>query len=345
LFRSLATDLAAGVFNGSENLYMRDLGQGKTYALTSGGFSSAAMTRDGRFVTYGDTSGRLFVWNSSSGSVTYSQTVAGGLRSVAISPDGNKVVYWTAATPQQLVFVDTVAKTNWVVDAASPASKAGLRFSADSRYLTYAATPAAETTSQVYLYDFQSALHIRISRDLAGAGSANGASDQPEISPDGRFVAFRSAASDIVANDTNGVPDLFLFDQATQTTTLLSASESGTGTANNRSAVPLFAPDGQTLVFQSWASDLTSQDFNQSDDIFAATLLYAGISASTGSTQGFQLSWPAMPGKNYRVQFKAALSDAAWIDVSGSITNFDTKDIFFDSAPATAQRFYRVLAY
>ena len=49
-----------------------------------------------------------------------------------------------------------------------------------------------------------------------GGGPANGASIAPSLSGDGRFVAFRSDASNLVGDDTNGVTDLFVRDNATR---------------------------------------------------------------------------------------------------------------------------------
>ena len=63
---------------------------------------------------------------------------------------------------------------------------------------------AAPATAQV----------VRISVSPAGAES-NGPSTAPAISGDGRFVAFASAASNLVADDTNGLPDIFLRDRDT----------------------------------------------------------------------------------------------------------------------------------
>ncbi len=39
------------------------------------------------------------------------------------------------------------------------------------------------------------------------------ASENPAITPDGRFVAFWSSASDVVPGDTNGAEDVFVFDR------------------------------------------------------------------------------------------------------------------------------------
>jgi hypothetical protein len=44
----------------------------------------------------------------------------------------------------------------------------------------------------------------------SGGAPANDGSFDPVISADGRFVAFYSSASNLVAGDTNGMPDVFL---------------------------------------------------------------------------------------------------------------------------------------
>ena len=90
---------------------------------------------------------------------------------------------------------------------------------------------------------------------LAGAGDGGKRAD-------GRFITYRSFASDLVPGDTNGVPDVFFYDRLAGSTSLLSLSAWGDYPANNRSGYPVFSGDSQTVVFQSWASDLASQDFN-----------------------------------------------------------------------------------
>jgi hypothetical protein len=98
------------------------------------------------------------------------------------------------------------------------------------------------------------------------------------------------------------------------------------------------------LYFESFASDLIQQDFNQARDVFAVTLLCAGI-APAGFGQGFSISWPTDPGKNYRLQFKNSLTDTDWQNATGTITNLGIKAYFNDFAPGSAQRFYRLLSY
>ena len=65
--------------------------------------------------------------------------------------------------------------------------------------------------SDIFVRDLQAGTNILVS--VAGDGSwANGASTDPVMTPDGRFVAFVSAASNLVANDTNGLADVFVRD-------------------------------------------------------------------------------------------------------------------------------------
>ena len=105
------------------------------------------------------------------------------------------------------------------------------------------------------------------------------------ISPDGRFVAYRSAADNLVAGDTNGVPDIFLYDRLNGTTTLLTTNRFGHGSADNRSLTPVFSADGGTLAFVSWASDLIPNDFNSSADIFA-------LDVYNGTIEELRSRWP-----------------------------------------------------
>src|SRR5579883_2700434 len=67
---------------------------------------------------------------------------------------------------------------------------------------------------------------ILVSRS-AGAGGATSEAAQPSISADGRYIAFWSDAPDLVAGDTNGVSDVFVFDTFGGTTLRASVSAGG----------------------------------------------------------------------------------------------------------------------
>ena len=280
LFRSLATDLASGSFSsGYDNLFVRDLQAGTNYALTHTPASSTytpvgVMTSDGRFVAFcGSLSGSsplVYVWDTQAALLVYTNTLS-GVSNLAVSADGNRIAYVTNNT---LGALDRVAKSSWTIGTLASTAHRGPRFTGDGRWLVYVA--AASSTNQVYLYDLLYRTNFLVSHAYNSAGGAYGASDWPEISSDGRFVAYRSAASNIVTGDTNGVPDIFLYDRLTNLTTCLSVNRFGTGAGDSRSLAPAFSGDGQTLVFQSWASDLVAQDFNQSSDLFAYGLDLSG---------------------------------------------------------------------
>jgi hypothetical protein len=220
------------------------------------------------------------------------------------------------------------------------AAQSGLQFSSSGNRLVY--SRPINLLNQVYLYDFQTGISRMISRTVL-LGEPMAPSDSPDISADGRFVVYRSFATDIVPLAvTNGTPNLFLYDSQTDSNGLLSESRYHLGYADNRSASPIFSGDGRTLVFQSVASDLTS-DFNHSTDVFALALLYGSITAGLPG-QAPTISWPTRPGETYHVQFKNTLTDPNWQEVGGVITVTENWARLTDPAPSAAQRFYRVVA-
>jgi hypothetical protein len=105
-----------------------------------------------------------------------------------------------------------------------------------------------------------------ISTSLSGT-SGNGDSVGWSITPDGRYVAFYSRASDLVTNDTNNRYDVFVRDRETRTTELISVSMSGTS-GNNDSEVSAISADGRYVAFQSVANNLVPGDTNGRRDIF-----------------------------------------------------------------------------
>jgi Tol biopolymer transport system component len=83
--------------------------------------------------------------------------------------------------------------------------------------------------SDIFVRDLLAGTNILVS--VASDGSwGNGASTDPVMTPDGRFVAFISAASNLVPNDTNGISDIFVRDLLNGTTTLVSVGATGNAT-------------------------------------------------------------------------------------------------------------------
>lgn len=108
---------------------------------------------------------------------------------------------------------------------------------------------------------------VRVS-EPAGGGNADGPSTEPDISEDGRFVAFSSAASNLVPGDSNGAADVFVRDL--QTGALKRLSEYRGATVDGPSRAPAISPDGRYVSFYSEATNLVDGDGNGVGDVFVA---------------------------------------------------------------------------
>jgi len=95
----------------------------------------------------------------------------------------------------------------------------------------------------------------------------NGASSNPSISADGRFVAFQSSASNLAPGDTNSDIDVFVHDRSTVTTERVSLASSGTQ-GNASSYDPSISSDGRFVAFYSFATNLVASDTNGFRDVF-----------------------------------------------------------------------------
>ncbi len=145
--------------------------------------------------------------------------------------------------------------------------------SEDGRYLTFqsdAGNLVADDTNQhtdIFVYDRQVQQLKRVSVDSVGK-EANFVSYFPKISADGRFITFQSDASNLVPHDDNLTTDIFLHDQETAHTELISFNSNTLKQGNSTSAEPDISDDGNYIVFHSDANNLFKQDNNEQKDIF-----------------------------------------------------------------------------
>ena len=103
-----------------------------------------------------------------------------------------------------------------------------------------------------------------------GGTQANGGSAHPSISADGRFVAFTSAADNLVPGDTNDMLDVFVSDRLAGTTERMSIGTNGEE-ANQETIefdAPSISADGRHVAFKSLASNFVADDTNYYYDIF-----------------------------------------------------------------------------
>src|SRR5947199_169142 len=133
--------------------------------------------------------------------------------------------------------------------------------------------------TDVFVHDRQTGTTERVS--VASDGTqANNVSTYPALSADGRFVAFHSTATNLVAGDTNGATDVFVHDRQTGTTERVSVASGGTqGDAS--SAGPVLSADGGLVAFHSTATNLVAGDANDAYDVFVHD---RAVSTTTTST-------------------------------------------------------------
>jgi uncharacterized repeat protein (TIGR01451 family) len=111
-----------------------------------------------------------------------------------------------------------------------------------------------------------------ISVDPGGA-VGNDASLYTDMTPDGRYVVFVSAASNLVPGDTNGVGDVFVRDRQRRVTERVSVGlkgVEGNGDSNflGIATDPSISDDGRYVAFKSEASNLVRGDRNGATDVF-----------------------------------------------------------------------------
>ena len=211
----------------------------------------------------------------------------------------------------------------------------------DGRFLVFASAAnnlvAGDSNQRmdVFVRDTQTGSVTRISSGPGGI-AANGDSRNASISADGRFVAFESTASNLVAGDGNGFRDVFRFDRQTETMLRIS-SASGGGDGNEVSAAPSISADGNRIAFQSRAGNLAPFDSNGSDDIYLRDVL-AGttqcISVDSGGVNAAGFSDEASISADGQ---RVAFSSQSFNLVAGDSNN--VRDIFVrDLVAATTLR-------
>src|SRR4051794_24467034 len=143
----------------------------------------------------------------------------------------------------------------------------------------------------IFVRDRLSGSTERVSVSTSGQ-EANVGSGGPSLSADGRYVAFSSAASNLVAGDTNARNDTFVRDRQSGTTERVSLSSAG-AEGDNLSGAPAISSDGRFVAFWSYASNLVAGDTNGQSDVFLRDRQSGTterISVSTAGAQGDGLS-------------------------------------------------------
>jgi Tol biopolymer transport system component len=295
-YQSEATNLAPGDTNGKEDVFVHDRVTGQITrvsvssagAQANGDSGSPSISADGRYVAFHSWATNLVTGDTNSrDDIFVHDRVTGETARVSISSAG--------------------AQAN--SDSWSPS------ISADGRYIAFHSgatnlVPGDNNNAwDVFVHDRVTGETVRVSVSSGGT-EANGYSDTPSISANGRYIAFKSDATNLVPGDTNGLGDILVHDRVTGETVRVSVSSGGAQATGlyGGSSRPSISADGRYVAFASGATNLVPGDTNDLEDIFVhdrVTGITARVSVSSAGAQatGDNSWWPSISADGRYVAF------------------------------------------
>lgn len=317
----------------------------------------------------------------------------------AWSPDGGSVVFLSRAsnlTPEGRgegglnVFVRRLAtKTTLLVSVSADGKSGGDgasafgQFMGDSNRVVFSSLAAnlvagdTNGVEDVFLRDLTTGVTRVLSAGVGGVGANQGSTAPEGVA--GRWVLFDSWASNLVAGDTNGYPDVYVHDLATGSTELLGRQAdggiAGMGTGSGRLSV-----DGRWAVFQSATTNVVAAPEATGADLYVRDrqtgavrqvgvgLLAADWVGGVARVQDYDLSADGrylaavLSGGRYRVGGQTNADPVAiWVDLASDVVRVvaapgviaPTREIrlaeggrrvFFDAQPA-GETTSRVMAW
>jgi Tol biopolymer transport system component len=262
-FASAASDLVARDTNRVADVFVHNRRTGRTQrvSVTSGGrqgngdAEEPALSAHGRYVAFATAGSNLVPRDTN------------GLEDIFVRDR------WTGRTRR-------VSVTSGGGQGAGSATHSGSNspaISADARFVAFHSDASnlvpGDTNGvfDIFVRDLATGQTRRVSVGNAGQQANAETLGPASISPDGRYVAFASLASNLVDHDLNGITDVFLRDRVAKTTILASVSSSG-AQGNDASWPAAISADDRHLVFSSWAGDLVPTDASPGPDVFVRDL-------------------------------------------------------------------------
>jgi N-acetyl-anhydromuramyl-L-alanine amidase AmpD/N-acetylneuraminic acid mutarotase len=328
--------------------------------------SIKAFASDNANLVDGDTNGvpDIFIWHQDS-SVTERISVNnngdqanGASYDVGMSADGSYVVFTSVAN--NLVANDTNQATDvfirdrqtnqtFIVSVNSNGIEGNgpsysPSISADGHYVAFVSEATnlvagdANGVADIFVRDLQANTTTLVSKTWNGS-SANGASRQPSISGDGRYIAYESDASNLVLNDTNGFSDVFLYDSALGTVQKLSVGPNGEQ-GNGNSHEPRISSYGLRIAFTSEASNLAANDTNGLPDVFEVSFAASPVLNASLAGNNIVLSWTTN-NPLFNLESTTNLNLPVWLPVSPTPTIINDQNFVTNPISGSA-KFYRL---
>jgi Tol biopolymer transport system component len=307
VFDSSANNLVAGDTNDTSDVFLHDRQTGTTTRVSVGPVGaqgndasfSASISADGQWVVFESMASTLVTGDTNHAKDIFAYDRASGLITrVSVGPGG--------------------VQAN--MESAGAAINANGRWIAFDSLATNLVADDTNAESDVFVHDRATGITTRVSLGVGGA-QANGGSNWPAISADGRWVAFSSLASNLVADDTNGVGDTFVHDRQTGTTTRVNLGAGGLEANDWSYWGPAISGDGRFVVFQSAASNLVAGDSNDQQDVFVhdrQTGVTACVSVGPGAVHGDQWSeFPSISNDGRFIVFESPSTNLVANDTNG----------------------------
>lgn len=271
-FASAADDLVPGDGNGVDDVFVRDRLLQTTIRVS---VSSSGEEANG---------------------ASYTPAISAGGRFVLFGSDATNLVAGDGNGRADLFLRDLELGTTEIVGLADDESlgngdtRSGV-VSADGRWVAFSSAASnlvpfdTNGVEDVFRRDRVTGTTLRVSLATVGL-QANAACLAPAMSDDGRYIAFHSAADDLVTQDQNGFVDVFLRDVSSSTTERVSIGWDGSEAAG---AFPSLSRDGRFVCFESDAPNVVPGDANLVRDVFLRD-------RSTGETRLVSVASDGTPG-------------------------------------------------
>ena len=203
--------------------------------------------------------------------------------------------------------------------------------SGDGRFVAFASAQAnlvigdRNRKTDIFVMERATGILRRVSVSSDGLES-DGDSSFPSLSYDGSVVAFHSAASNLVENDTNGFTDTFIRDLKNSTTVRVNTTPTGVQANGLSLGRPILSQLGDSVAFISSANNLDPADVNTRDDWFVRNLSVNSLER----IQPIDSAFRELPYSNTRIEnasFSGDLSKVVFISASSALVSGDTNNV------------------
>ena len=127
------------------------------------------------------------------------------------------------------------------------------------------------TAAAALLIGFAAPCMAMVSSEMVSVNDSgvqgDGISAEQSINEDGRYVAFHSYSTNLVAGDNNGFADVFVYDRENDTIERVSLDAGGAQSTTGDSLNPSIRGDGRYVAFESTATDLIGVDANGAEAV------------------------------------------------------------------------------